>query len=218
MAILQDIKLPSKEEICTMPYERFVATSKDNIEVLLEYHLSEEVPYFGLHGTPRRNLRSILEQKQGYLNIGTFYDKEKSRKRLFQLLAMCELVTRYSCKPGDSPGGVMVFDLERDGRNITDRWENLHVSLFGLASDYKGDQEIIKGINDNRDTLWRSDLRLNRNIFDKHFVGTVSFESEGQKYFSELDYPPMEGIGRNELKNRIKSQEILASVYDMLRS
>ncbi len=201
-----------------------------NLNVLLDYHMSVDVPFFALHRTYKKGLEGLLAQKRGNVNVATFYDKPRSRERLFQLLVMCTYVAGYTVKRDDPfPGGVMVFDVEKNGENLTDSWEHLAPAFDGATIHLEGDSPEYMGILESIRIkggmqLHRSDISLvpQREAeglildFGKRYAGVIRLVEDRKDYVSPFDNKDFSVFARAVLRGRFAAQKVLAETYDLL--
>lgn len=225
MANLDKVVRLRKEDFEQRPFEEVNGLWLQNHDVFLDHIQSEEIPYFGLHGTNGDNLNAILESKKCRVNMATFYDKEKSERRLFQLYGMCDYVSHYTKnngQPNGLPGGILVFDLESNGKNITLPWEKLFGGTFNstVASDSEKTEEYFESLDRSENLLWRSDHPFlknhseNRYSFTERYKGTILMDKE--KVGEDLEGLGMRAYGMAVLRHRIRAQHILSESLKLL--
>ena len=177
---------PDKEDFSNRKAEELINLWRKNHRIIFDYLKSVDTPYFGLHGTNKENLEAIHKSKRGHFELATFYDKEKTEMRLFQLYNLCDYVHAYALK-NNSSGGILIFNLEEEGRNITHPWEHLKPGsgleqVLTLDSDIE--TKMFESFRHKNNLLWRTDIVLNPDTFSTYYKGTISFEKKG-KYFSK---------------------------------
>ena len=197
-----------------------------NHNALLNYLKSVEVPYFGLHGTSTKNLKSILDEKSGTFEMGTFYDKKIDEKRLFQLYSLCKYVSIYATRDDDKSGEIMVFNLEKDDKNFTLEWEKLNTPIslsFLLKSDTNKESKNFTAFENPENMLWRTGCRFVNNIqndtyppsFPKCYKGSVSMKNIIEKY--SLLFSGPQRLDKMIMGYRLQCQEILSKTFNILQ-
>ena len=183
---------------------------------MLDYFMSQELPFFGLHGTTREGIEGLLRDstpRHGRLNMGTFHEKEKSELRLYQLYGMANYTSRFARSRDDDPtneGGVLVFNLEDEkGNNITKKYEHLLCSIGWYFSklDTKAEYQML--MESERRDIWRAAHYFRKEEFKKAFVGITNRSSLHENIKSDE---------RVILVYRLDFQYQLASVFDVLET
>ena len=221
MANLDKVVRLRKEDFEQRSFDEVRRVWEQNHVVLLTYIKSTEIPYFGLHGTNGENLRVILKSQQGHFNVATFYDKEQTERRLIQLYSMSNYVVPYTQKDG-SPGGILVFNLELNGENITYPWEHLVPGSFHatLETDSENQKECFEVLVKRENTLWRADHRFKRDSqdsifsFSQRYKGLVPISDE--KIRECLEGVGMWDIPMSILRDRIRAQYVLSESMKLL--
>jgi hypothetical protein len=219
MTIAQDVRTLSRREFERMPADDLIAVYRRNLEALLAYHMSTDVPYFGLHGTTKEGLEHIRANGGEFLNVTTFYDKERSKRRLFQLMSMCHYASAYTRKDRCRTGGILVFDMEKDGRNISYEWEHLKGGLWclrGLGIHSEDEEEVIRGFLSDENHLCRSTIELYGDNFKTRHKGTIPFEGKREEQYSSGLKTIDDFLLRESLRVAVRSQDVLASAYEAL--
>jgi hypothetical protein len=194
---------------------------RQNHRVLLSYLRKTEIPYFGLHGTPKERLSSILTTRQGHFELGTFYDKPISNIRLFQLYALCNYVSIYGIS-NRKQGGILIFNLQEGERNLTIPWEQLYPGSgieCTLGFDSRRESELFRLLGNENNLLWRTATTFDNNAFNKRFIGFISVR-EVENYVNGIwdsDHN-FQMIGRTVVAARLLSQIVLGKVLKCLRS
>jgi hypothetical protein len=216
-----EIFSPTQNNFETLPVEKLHELWRENHEKLKKILHDSNPPYFGLHGTSQENFQQIKARGSYSVEIATFYEKEyESEQFLYKLYQAALYVSMYANRK--QPGRIMVFDLEKDGKNMTNPWERLKGGIIFSAQLLCDTDEEKKHLSDlqqkskedpyHNDLLFRSDLGLRDEGFNKRFSGSIDF-SDGQlsKYVSNL-----EDIARIILRNRFLSQEIIAQTLKLI--
>jgi hypothetical protein len=177
--VLNDLQRINEKVCGEIPLEELMGIWRGNHGIMLDYFASNNFPFFGLHGTTKDGLAAILKTKDAGVQLGTFYDKNKDEFRLFQLYALCSYVSGYSRdqnREPESQGGVLVFDLQSNDRNITYPWEN----LFGcnglgypLVFDTEEHREMFDKLGDSKNLLYRTADRFQGEKFDQRYMGFI---------------------------------------------
>jgi len=208
--MLENIAIP--ENFTRESYKKLRNIWESNHEELLRYIQKTEIPFFGLHGTKKENLIKILDEEKGYFNVATFYDKKNDEMRLYQWYNMCSYASAYtkSIQDGKYSGGILIFNLEENDKNITLPWEKLIYRFdFLLQEDSPIQKKFLKEADKKENQLWRSDITFNPENFSKYNKGYYVIPEKYNKKFPE-EYPSkMRNI---ILRNRIKNQDILSNV------
>jgi hypothetical protein len=223
-----EIFSPTQEDFETLPIERLHALWEENHKKLKRMLETESPPYFGLHGTSQKNFRQIETGGSCFVEIATFYEKEyESEQFLYKLYQAALYVSAYANKK-DQPGRIMVFNLEKKGRNITNKWERLasgnsfETELFcDSDEESKHFSDLRKEAKENplqNDLLFRSDLSLQGEDFSERFYGSIDFSDDKLiKYVSNpKDLAHIVNLARIILKSRFLSQEIIAQTLKLI--
>lgn len=180
-----EIDSPRFEELREADLETLHNRWRTNHIKLVELIKQIQLPFFGLHGTSRINLEGILEKKNPYINLATFYEKDTSEKFLYQLYSA--LLYTYSYTRERSPaqkqssgqvgrGGVIVFNLEEDSENITHPWEHLLPGggdYFTLNFDSETETSFWDSLSNSHNLLFRTDHSFTPVEFDKRLAGVI---------------------------------------------
>jgi len=216
-----EIHSPTQEDFETLHIEKLHALWKENHERLKMMLKIESPPYFGLHGTSQQNFQQIETEGSRYIEIATFYEKEyESEQFLYKLYHAALYVSMYANR--EQPGVVMVFNLEKNGKNISFPWEHLlpgntmpNTLFYDSDEEKKHFSDLnqkLKGDPYQTDLLFRSDLSLQHENFNERFSGSINFSDDKlRKYVSNL-----EGYERIILRNRFLAQEIVSQILELL--
>jgi len=222
MTNLDTIVKLKKEDFEQRSFDEVRKIWEDNHDTLLNYVKSTEIPYFGLHGTSEENLKVILESKGGYFNVGTFYDKKRTEKRLIQLYHMCRYVASYTISGKSSAGGILVFNVDLNGKNITSPWEHLFPGSFysAIKGDSKNQARCFESLSETENLLWRAShpFKESSNLsvynFSERYKGLISMDSEKLK--ESLTGLGFSSIPMSILRDRIMAQNVLAQSLKLL--
>lgn len=219
MVTIKGITYLKPNDLAVKNNKELVHIWRQNHKKLLEHLLIKPIEYFGLHGTNKPNLISIQREKKGYLNLTTFFDKEQSEKRLFQLYDMCLYATAYGFYERDNktPGGIIIFGLEENGRNISNKWELLCTGSslpICLDFDTKSERKFLNMLNYEENLLWRADFYLQPEKFDKYYKGVISVE-EASDYIKELNCG-LSNLAKKIIRNRYLAQYLLVESLNKL--
>jgi hypothetical protein len=207
--------------------EELVEKWRANHQELLSHIESGTIPFFGLHGTPRvdatHGLEGLLESRQGNLEMATFYEKDLSEKFLYQLYNAAIYTSVYAKARNSQPGslgGILIFDLEQDGKNITDEWEHLKPSAgtSTLVTDSQSESEYFESMGENENLLYRTDQLFSQELFDECFRGFVDLGKLEQYMKSIPPKPDMEELARSILQLRFFAQQIVKQAFSMVES
>lgn len=210
-----EIISPSQEDFEQSSIEKLRELWRENHEKLKKLLCDSHPPYFGLHGTNQQAFHQIEASHRCSVEIATFYKKEYEFEQfIYRLYHSALYVSIYANRK--HPGRILVFDLEKSGKNITNPWENLKPgnSLPTLLTgDSKKERQCFSTLNKSpEELLWRSDLSLMGENFDERFVGSIDFGSnELSQYISEL-----KEMWRFLIRNRFMSQEIIVQTLQLL--
>lgn len=219
MALDQVVRL-RKEYFEQRPFDEVYGVWKGNHAILLDSIRSTEIPYFGLHGTGEEAFQLIVQNQIARVNMTTFYEKEGTERRLIQLYDMANYVVSYAHNRG-STGGIMVFDLESNGKNISPPWGHIVSGSFcsTLNRDSDNQKRNFESLLEIENTLWRANdtfSKKNDNIysFAKRYKGFISMKDE--KFREYLQVGDMMGIPMSILRDRIRAQYILSESLKLL--
>ena len=213
---LKEIKI---EECRSLTLGTLYNIWRRNHNVMLDYVLSEEIPFFGLHGTTEEGITGILKDgKSEIINLATFYDKVRDEFRLYQFYAMCAYVSNFTRKEGmgHHQGKVMVFNLEKNERNPTMDYKYLAGTGgldWDLTLDTETEAEYLRKLKDEKQRLRRT-MQGFRSIdsFEKSYLGAIDVSrlrktKEGEE---------MDEFAKSIILRRIDSQYDLAKVFDLV--
>jgi len=215
------IHIPSPEEIATLsPEELHCDIWRKNNDIFLTALEKRRPPYFGLHGTSGWNLKGIQATKTACVNIGIFFDKNVDPEFLLTVLYdMCRLTQCYafhqpSVSMRNDQGGVMIIDIEAEGRNRSYAWEPLCRSLYDalkLAFYTENDLKIIYANHPShahrkKQNSQRSEAILNPVSFEQQVKGIYPWE-EGKLF--EQKFPGFNGFWRTVIQKNLSNQNML---------
>lgn len=224
-----DLETPTSEEF-NGDYEDFLKKAipqwRSNHKKLLKIVKEGKFPFFGLHGTPSMNMAQILESHKCGIEMATFYKKNKEEDFLYKLYYACIYVSNYAFERGvhhkpildRSPGGILVFNLENEDKNITNSWENLaygSTMSTSLTIDSSEESKNFLAMKHLENLPFRTDYEFNEDKFDRCFKGVVRI-SDLEKYFKPSSISDSSKIARLVIKDRFLAQEILARVLELL--
>ena len=179
---------------------------------------SRRVPFFGLHGTPKHNLDALIVEKRGCLEICTFYEHAQDTKKTLSALSIMSAYAGSYAKTGGKPtmknkeiGGVLLVDVEREGKNATFAWEPLGLWKTELPWDGPDEHQYFQNTEGN---AYRSDVVLHTNNL------TAVYHAKPEYFRSETAFQQsdgMEGITRCVLQARFRAQDILQFSLKALR-
>jgi len=207
--------------------EELIVQWRANHQELLSHVESGALPFFGLHGTPRiddtHGLEGLLHSRSGNLEMATFYEKDLSEKFLYQLYNAALYASTYAKERNSQPGtlgGILVFDLEQDGKNITDKWEHLKGGTgveSSLLSDSESEAEYFKSMRKEENLLYRTDYPFSQDEFNERFRGFVDLE-KFEDYMRPITLKPeMVELARTIIRLRFFAQQILKQVFEMVQ-
>jgi hypothetical protein len=110
-------------------------------------------------------------------------------------------------------GGILVFDLEEDGKNITNHFEKLKPGsslMIELGYDNPCEGSLFELLGEEDNLLARSQVRLKRESFDYFIRGIIRCSDVS---YCEID---IGCIGNNIIKYLFISQDILSRTLDIL--
>ena len=199
-----EILSPSQNDFEQLSFEKLHEAWRENHKKLKRELHEAPPPYFGLHGTSEEAFQNIIKSSKVGLNIATFYEKEyESEQFIYKLYASALYVSSYAI------GRIVVFDLEKGGKNMTHPWEKLKPgnSMHNLFDeDSEDEKQHLSALDKPGGLLWRSDLFLKEKDFSERFAGSIDLNSdELRKYLSKLHDP-----WRYIMRNRFLAQEIIA--------
>jgi len=213
-----ELNFPTKSDFEVLLVEDLHLLWRKNHDILLHYIKTENIPYFGLHGTNIKNLTAIKNSGGGHFELATFYDKKKTEKRLYQLYNMCRYVLGYAIKGG--MGCVLVFYLEEDNKNVSSPWENLKPFSINPCFNFDNlkERRFFSMLNKEKNLLWRTEINLFREHFTHSYCGEILFEKMADRYFSEIDCPVYDSLSKEVMRTRFLAQEILYEALNLIRA
>lgn len=230
-------ELPARIKLSTPEYEDFngdyrqlvrksVPRWRRNHQKLLKIVKSGLIPFFGIHGTNQAALEGIKQTGTKLAgDVMTFYSKDKSEKFLYQLYEGILYAVSYTIDTEsekydpETLGGIMVFNLEKNGDNITHEFEHLGAAHpMSFTFDSKTEQDFYAWLGETEDhSLSRSSWGTHdKDEYNKRYKGTI-YTKDLAKYFTRLTSRDLSGMTRNELRRRFLAQEILARSLELLR-
>jgi hypothetical protein len=166
-------------------------------------------PYFGLHGTYDVWFNSMISDKCARMDVMTVYEKnygsEESMVRLYS--------GAYHVLGDDArrtPERIMIFNVEKDGKNMADKLERLPRGHFNPIGDDTAKERMI--YTDPKNAASRSFVILQDRDFDDRYAGAIDVGGN-DLITSRFDSRSIEKI---VMKNRFISQQILAQAVLML--
>jgi hypothetical protein len=213
-----ELHMPTQGDFCLDRHAILAETYRANHQLLLEHHLTTEFPFFGFHGDHYTAYHDILQNQRGKGYICTFADKERSLERYFLLQALVLYSASFSrcqARPHQQRGGLVVFNLECNGRNLS--YPHMERGLYILHSSPQFDsEEEARVISDIQEMEWaRSEIGFSGR-FAERIIGGVSLENTlGELSFDEVN--AWHGWKRN-VGMRFLAQKTLARIYDLLPS
>lgn len=220
-----EIFSPTQEEFETLSIEKLQALWRANHETLKILLRESHPPYFGWHGTNQRNFQNIKATRRCFVEIATFYEKEyDSEQFLYKLYHAALYVSCYANR--EQPGRIMVFHLEKDGRNTTIPWEQLKPgnSLpMILTCDSEEEQNHFSALGKapdssfGTDLLFRSEAPLQNQSFNEAFIDSINLNDDAlQQYIPERYASDVQNYWRIIMRNRFLSQEIIVRTLKLL--
>lgn len=221
------IDSPSYEEFNNSDFESFIQKAilqwRENHKRLLRVVKSGKFPFFGMHGTSGSNLSQILKDQRGNFEMATFYEKDKTEEFLYGLYHASFYTSSYAHdsrsqgKPGRDPGGILVFNLEKEGKNMTWEWERLFPGalITSLSFDKKDEGKAFESLRERENLLCRTEDTFSPEVFSHCFKGVIKM-SDLEKYFTPLTTQDTTTIARTVIRIRLLSQEILARAFELL--
>ncbi|MCX6745622.1 MAG: hypothetical protein NTX00_01225 [Candidatus Parcubacteria bacterium] len=210
-----EILSPSQKNFEQLSFEKLHEAWRENHKKLKQELHEAPPPYFGLHGTSEEAFQNIIKSSKVGLNIATFYEKEyESEQFIYKIYASALYVSSYAII-SKSPGRIVVFNLEKDGKNITHPWEKLkpgNSMHYLFDEDSEEEEQHLSALDKPGGLLWRSDLFLGGKDFSERFAGSIDLNSdELRKYLSKLNDP-----WRDIMRNRFLAQEIITRALHLL--
>lgn len=214
----EQMRLPTRPELERQPATRLIRDWQTNHDALRGYVLRHELPYFGLHGTNQANLDSLLMSNciaGPWLEVATFYEKDRSERRLFQFYHAVQYTSYYTRKEGQT-GGIIILDLEKDGKNVTCGWERLasNSGSFDIATDTEAQKGHFQALRQQENLFWRACVELTREEFAARYKGVLRLDDSA--YLSLLRASGGEGLLRAILQQRFMQQDLVAQLLDAL--
>jgi hypothetical protein len=121
-------------------------------------------------------------------------------------------------KRGGSPGGILVFDLDKDGKNLASEMEHLKsgVGTDTLLADSQSESEYFKSMRQEENLLYRADYLFSQDVFDERFRGFVDL-AKLEEYLRPISpKPDMAELARNIIRYRFFAQQIVKQVFSMV--
>lgn len=205
--------------------EKAIPQWRRNHQKLLKVIQSGNLPFFGLHGAPGNNLNNILKNQRGHLEMTTFYRKDITENFLYQLYYACYYASCYTHIRGgnstwaDDTGGILIFNLEEAGENMTLPWENLFPGglYLNLATDSPDEEKAFESLRARDNLPFRTDFTFHRDEFEQHFKGMIEM-NDLRKYLMGPNTRDDTVFARTILQSRFLAQEILARVFKLLEN
>lgn len=199
---------PTKEDLEQSSIEDLHELWRANHVKLRKGYYELQPPFFGLHGTSQEAYRKIKASGGGHFEMATFYEKEyESEQFFYKLYDAAIYVSTYTNKKL-SPGRILVFNLERNGENITFPWENLFSgSSMRTAMTCDSDEEAsnFSYLIERENLLWRSDISLRAENFNERFADSIDLNNNVlRKYSSQMQEP-----WRHIIRRRFLAQEVI---------
>ena len=221
-----ELSFPSSKELEEMESQNLHAIWRKNHESFLQFlkDKGNDVPYFGLHGTSKTSLEEIKKTKSVLLEVASFFQRPKPENFIADLYALCGYPAAYAFRLDrvkKDPGGIMIFKLEDNGKNIASELEPLKGTAPALGImlnfDNPKEQELVSamGLHDKRGSATpfpaRAELIINPQNFDHLFKGAY-LHSQAEKY---LDFTNLD-MSKVILARRFLAQDILNTALKQL--
>lgn len=121
------IKIPPLQELTEMTVPQLYAVWIENhrrfIDVL-ERIGPAHIPFFGTHGTYGGRMEGIQARPNlKRIRLATFYERLENTERALEVLYSIARHAAYAAFHKKGPSAIMVFNLEKDGKNIAMPWD-----------------------------------------------------------------------------------------------
>lgn len=217
-----DFYVPTLEDLETKDYKFLCEKLAENHNKILPKIIEGNYPFFALHGTNSENTKSLLKAKGEHrLELATFYEKEKNEFFLYKLYAMARYVTAYALKNQkdlskfDLKGNILVFNVEKNDKNSTHKWEHLFPGLDGFG--------VLLGGDSSKEKKYREDLSNRDNLpyrTDEYFDIQKELSSGSLNVIPLEDFQQLadkfergsKDLGYKILQGRFRDQEIVSRI------
>jgi hypothetical protein len=216
----QMLRYPTLADYQDKNWESIAKMFNENHQVLLNYLKQNELRYFGIHGTGDIAAKGIIANPKYSIEIVTFYEKEASEKRLFQLYHGIAYTSIYAFTHPKTtqPGGILLFDLEFKDINISDKYEFLKPGAFptfGILGDSAETNQLLNKLRYAENLLWRGAVYLSEDFIKDRFLGLVGIEAYN-------DREQLRSLGSsidNELFSmRFFAQKTLCQILNLMKN
>jgi hypothetical protein len=219
-----EIALPTKEQLETESMEKLHDVWRENHQKIFKKLQEVNPRYFGWHGTNKEAIDKILLQKNSYLEITAFQEKEyENESFLYQLYAAAAYVRQYASKRSvDSTGKIIVLNLESaNGQQIACTSDHLKPpSVLGsieLTFQSNLENEEFAKLDDAEHLLYHTAIALDLDNSKKDVVGVIDLEREYfKKTIGKLDLPDSRDGARYYLQERFLAQGILFQTLELM--
>jgi hypothetical protein len=219
-----EIDIPSREDLQTKEYKFLYDKLVENHKKILPKIIEGKYPFFALHGTCHDNMESLLKAKGTFrLELATFYEKEKDEFFLYKLYDMARYVSSYAKMNKkdrtkvDLKGGILVFNVEKEGKNFTHKWEHLlpgSTINIPLGSDSPVEKKYREALERKDNLLFRTDayLDIQKELISKslHVIKLDGFEQLVEKFERGSN-----DLGYKILQERFRDQEIVKQIMNI---
>ena len=197
-------------------HKKWSANDQKFREIIRDRH----IPFFGVHGAPKRAINGLCQSENGSIEIATFYHRpDDVSEYLANLYAMCGYSINYAFNRGEAkkdPGGLLILNLEKNEKNITFPWEHLlgtnGALEFTLPNDNTAELEVIKFITEwqKRKETWpqRTGLQLQPENFKSIVKGVYGYK-DAKPYLDARNTDVQNDYGKMILGTRLLTQDIL---------
>lgn len=212
---VEKIWIPSKNDFEQLDYIMLHEKCEENHKKIFKFFMENNFPYFGIHGTSKESALKIENSKNNTLEMATFYEKEKNEFFLFKLYTAVNYVIQYAKVKGNhiltKDGNILIFNLEKNSKNKTIKWEHLlsrgGAEKYALDGDSDAEIEFRQKLEKTENSFFRTLGELEKN----DFVGSISM-TDFDYFFEKLDLDQGKIILRQRLLNQIITDKILKMI------
>ncbi len=221
-----NIYIPSREDLEKKDFKFLHEKLTENHKKILPKIIEGGYPFFALHGTNSENIKPLLQSKSiNRLELATFYQKEKNEFFLYKLYDMARYVTSYAKMNRkdrskiDSMGSILVFDVEKDGKNLTHEWEHLlpgsNISTK-LENDSLTEKKYRESLDNKNNLLYRTDhyFDIQKELFNQSLK---IIELEKFQQLVERFKRGSQDMGYKILQERFRDQEIVSQILKIFK-
>ncbi len=199
-------------------------STHNNLIQLLE---NTSIPYFWLHATSRKWFKSIMQQETWNLNLATYGERRKGKDLLYSLYNTTYYLNNFT-RPKDNSisrvvknaWNIMIFDLEKDGKNISSARENLNGSTLAdrhLITDEQYQERI--GVKKRQRTGVHFVKDKDTSIFSypnfkERFIWSIDMGKD--RFHNEIPTITTAHWVYNLIKERLKAQDISKQVIELI--